>query len=682
MCGRLQGIASLPHRGTRMTRKIAILSLIVLMLTGQASAYAQNAQDDLGRDLSRIDRLIIPVGQQCAQAEPVAVVAGFEGGNDAQVSGASPAIDERNPLFGQRSLLLHLSGSTPATVRIAVQNPDQEKYTGIIVWVRPSVAGIKASAGVLAGKGSLASRPQALRYSGEALPAYIDFASMGAMAKDLGGIKTITLTFTPVDGGDVVIDNVGLADASYGSFNQAWWDEGYGKHFVDQRYQETINDYLSLYTIRGDTGNREAIVRGMDNIILSRQPDGWVEGGTTGLITAGTLGATLANAYGVLKNDSAMDDPLDVYGDASHTRRWWVEKTLDMDVRFIDYLFSANPNNWIVRNQLMEGARATYCAYLATGNASYLVDYRGMMGTIKAGRQDPLGIYPEWTGAYDNSKVLYDASYSAVQLSALMSLAALGDREYALPMARDLFGVITNVVDPSTGMLLNLNSSRKELEGDLRWQDGLLYYLGTREDLPGFVHLGYLENRVAPGKNFPDNFHSALARYYNLKYYAYPAADNAYRLPLEYPAYSIDLLDKGGNVLSTQPAYITSDGSVTNPQPSRDSMTFIRVNGFSGNITPSQTVKAWFDDGSIHLEGSGPVTVSYDGKPAYEATLNGVLDIPTGGAQPSATRTAPGLPSAGASPAGISSLTAGFAILAAILLTAIAVVFLARGRKM
>ncbi len=501
------------------------------------------------------------------------------------------------------------------------------------------------------------------------------------MAYGLGNVRTIVLTFTPSRGGDMVLDDVGLADASYGSFNQAWWDEGYGKRFVDQRYQETVNDYLTLLSARGGQGYRDAIVRGMDNIILSRQPDGWVEAGTTGMITAGTLGATLANAYIELKDDPAMDERIDVYGDASHTRRWWVEKSLDMDVRFIDALFSMSPSTWIVSNQLMEGARATYCAYLATGNPAYLEDYRRMMATIKAGRQDPPGIYPEWSKSYDTGSVMFDASYSAVQFSTLLSLAALGDREYALPMAIDMFGVLENVIDPKTGMVMNLDSTRKDLDGDLRWQDGILYYLGTKEGLPGLAHLGYLENRVAPGKAFSDNFHSALARYYDLKYYAFPAADNDYLLPLEYPLYSIDTLDMSGKVVSTRPAYIGADGSVSNPAPSRERSTFIKVNGFGGKITPSSTVKAWFRDDRAYLEGNGPVAVSYAGI-EHSVTLDGAVELRFGDGGP-ATSAVPSATAAvtGVSLGGMGSLAAVPAIVALIVLGATAAVLLQRKRK-
>jgi hypothetical protein len=699
-----------------MIQKIASILFIVFLLSGQAQAAARTAQDDMNLDLSRVDRLIIPASQQCIQAQPVAIIGDFEGAGDFTVSGAGKTLDESQPIFGQRSLALHLSGSTPAIIKLNVQNIDPSKYTGVLFWVRPSVDGIKISVGIVSQKGTFTSRSQTLRNSGEALPVYFDFTSIGPMAHDVGNIKAIILTFTPVNGGDVVLDNVGLADASYGSFNQAWWDESYGKRFVDQRYQETINDYLTLLSARGDASYKDAIVRGMDNIILSRQPDGWVEAGTTGMITAGTLGATLANAYIVLKDDPAMDKFIDVYGDTSHTRRWWIEKTLDMDVRFIDGLFSMDPNKWIVRNQLMEGARATYCAYLATGNSGYLDDYRQMMGTIKAGRQGPLGIYPEWSKTYDTNTVMYDASYSAVQLSTLLSLAALGDRDYALPMARDLFGVLENVIDPSTGMIMNLNSSRKDLEGDLRWQDGMLYYLGTKEGLPGFVHLGYLENKVSPGKVFSDNFHSALARYYDLKYYVFPEADNDYLLPLECPIYSIDNLDISGNVISTEPAYVNADGSVNNPRPSRGQATFIKVNGFGGKVMPSQNIKAWFEDGRVYLEGSGPVIVNYssldlkkagvslsgqvpltensggapesitkavkpDGTLEHATSLNGALELRLGNNGTIVTAVPSAAVTTSVSLGGISSLAAGSAIFVIVILLAVAAVLLQRKRK-
>lgn len=613
-----------------MKSSLMLLALFILLLLAPVAVVHAATPDDMNQDLSRLDRLIVPVSEQCSQAQPPLAVTDFENGiSGVSVKGAVASLNSSQPIFGTRSMDLALSGTTQATIKLDTQNTDPLKYTGIMLWAKPSVDGIKVSIGVTASNGIFTSRSQTLRYSGEALPVYIDFASMGGMSKEIGGIMSITVTFYPTNGGNVEIDDVSLVDASYGSFNRAWWDEAYKNRYVDQRYQETINDYLSLYTLRGASDdNRQAIIRGMDNIILSRQPDGWVEGRTTGLITAGTMGSTLANAYLVMKDDPAMDEKIDVYGDTSHTRRWWVEKSLDMDVRFIDYLFTTDPNSWIVRNQLLEGARAVYCSYLATGDQQYLSDYRNMMSIIKAGRQNPLGIYPEWTNNYDTSNVMYDSSYSAVQFSILTSLSAMGDKEYALPMAKDLFSAIGNVIDPSTGMVMNLNSSRKDIPGDLRWDDAILYSVGQSENIPGFVHLGYLENRIAPGKAFSENFHNGLARYYDLKYYQYPATDSQYRLPLECPVYSIDILDISGNVVSTLPAAIDAAGNVKNPQPARAQDTFLKVNGFGGSILPGRPVTVRFEGNEMYITGSGPVMIKYSGFDLQKAGLPSSGTVP------------------------------------------------------
>jgi len=633
-----------------MISKIAAILIVIVMLSvpmaSATQAPATNATEDMNMDLSEIQHLIVPTSQQCTQEQPPMIIDDFESGiGGVAVTGAAASLDTSNPIFGKSSLDLQLSGSARATVKLAGLNLDPLMYTGIVVWVDPSVGGIEYSVGVTANNGTFNAHYQTLRYAGEALPVYIDFASIGAMSQDLGKINTVVLTFTPTSGGTVEIDNVELANAGYGSFNQAWWDVGYKDRYVDQRYQETINDYLSLYTLGGNsTDYKSAIINGMDNIILSRQPDGWVEGDTTGLITAGTLGATLANAYSVLKNDPAMDQVINVYGDDTHTRRWWVEKTLDLDVDFINYIFTTDPNTWIVRNQLLEGARATYCSYLATGNGTYLDDYNNMMSTILAGRQDPIGTYPEWTGTYNASNVMYDASYSAVQFSTLMSLDAMGDSQYAKPMADDLFSVLTNVIDPATGLLMNLNSSRKTYEGDLRWQDGMLYYLGNKDGIPGMVHLGYIENRAVPGKLFPEDFHNALARYYDLKYYVFPAADNQYMLPLECPVYSIDVVDVNGNVVSAMPADISASGNITNPQAeSRDPTTFIHVNGFQGSIQPQQDIQVVFGNNSMRIEGNGPVTIQYSSADLAKAistsgSLVNITEI-TGGSNETLSKT-------------------------------------------
>lgn len=613
-----------------MYRNIAILAIILTMLAPAATAAPAGG-------LAQAEKLSVPVSEQCTAAQPQLIIENFESGiGDAAVSGASASADKADPIFGSTSLSLRLSGATQATVKVGA-SADPLRYTGVVAWVKPSTDGIKVSMSIAAKNGVYTSRSQTLRYSGEALPVYFDFASLNTMSHQIGPINTIIITFSPSSGGTVVLDNVALVDAGYGSFNRAWWDETYSKRYVDQRYQETMNDYLALYTLNGGSEDKKnALIRGMDNIVLSREPDGWVEGTTTGLITAGTIGATLANAYAVLKNDPAMDEKIDVYGDTSRTRRWWIEKSLDQDVKFIDYIFTTDPNSWIVRNQLMEGARATYCAYLATGKASYLDDYRNMMRTIKAGRQDPIGTYPEWTGTYNASSVMFDASYSAVQFSTLLSLAAMGDREYALPMAEEMFGVLENVIDPKTGMVMNLNSSRKDYEGDLRWDDGILAYLGTKENLPGFAHLAYIEYRASPDKRFPDNFHSGLQRYYDLKFYSDPATDNGYRLPLEYPAYSIDILGVSGNVVRSLPATISSDGSIKNPSLTRNAATFVKVNGFNGTIQPQAEVNAYFGDNLIRIEGTGPVTVS-DGTYSYQGNANGMLELHPGGDIPTPT---------------------------------------------
>ncbi len=633
-------------------RSKAIVAILIVFLLMPAMARS-TAGSSFDGDLAQAQRLSIPLGDQCTVAQPQLILGDFEDGmGGVTVSGAAASMDKSSPMFGKSSLAMQLSGTSQASVKLSALNADPLRYTGVVVWMKPSVDGIKVSLGVIAKNGAKTSRAQTLRYSGEAQPVYLDFAGLGVMSRDLGPIDAVILTIYPASGGTLEVDNIALADASYGSPNRAWWDEGYSKHFVDQRYLETLNDYLSLYTLKGHSEDyKTALIRGVDNIILSRQPDGWVEGQTTGLITAGTVGATLANVYTVLKDDPAMSENIDVYGDFSHSRRWWIEKTLDMDNRFIDYIFTTDPNSWIVRNQLLEGARATYCAYLATGNQVYLNDYRNMMQTIKEGRQDPIGIYPEWTGTYDPSEVMYDASYSGVQFSTLMSLAALGDEQYALPMAKDFEKVLENAIDPKTGMIMNLNSSRKTLEGDLRWQDGMLYYLGTKYDIPGMVHLGYLENKVAPGKFFPENFHSALARYYDLKYYVEPAADNGYRLPLEYPEYSIDILDVHGNVISMLPASIGAGGAVRNPQPTRQATTFLRVNGFAGSVLPQQDVKAYFSDGAVRIEGSGPVTIKADdARLSYSGSVNGVLELTSGGPAPTV------MPSSTSAPAQDSGL--------------------------
>jgi|GEM_PF-3674296 len=704
-----------------MKTKFGAIALIIFILlapvasANAAQPAASTAQDDMSRDLAQVGRLAIPTSEQCVQAEPQLIIDGFEEGiGDVTVNGATASQDKSSPIFDTCSMVLQLSGSSQASVRVNALNADPLKYTGVVVWVKPSTDGIKMTVGVIGKNGAFTSHSQTLRYSGEALPVYMDFASIGAMSQEIGAISTIILTFYPANGGTVELDNLALADASYGSFNQAWWDESDKNRFVDQRYQETLNDYLTLYTLKGKSDDyRTAVIRGIDNIILSRQPDGWVESKTTGLITAGTIGATLANAYMVFKDDPAMDENINVYGDDSHTRRWWIEKSLDMDVRFIDYIFTTNPNSWIVRNQLLEGARATYCTYLATGNGSYLNDYKNMIQTILAGRQDPIGTYPEWTNTYDPDTVMYDASYSAVQLSTLMSLAAMGDSEYAQPMAGDLFNVLQNVIDPGTGMIMNLNSSRKTYEGDLRWQDGMLYYLGTKEGIPGMVHLGYLENQVSPGKQFPDNFHSALARYYDLKYYVFPGADNQYKLPLECPIYSIDVLDVNGNIVSTLPASISGSGAVTNPSLSgRDPDTFVKVNGFMGSIQPQQDITVSFENGSVHIDGSGPVTVKYssadlaiapsqsavsftevggdgtktvskpidsDGTLTYQANVNGDLELQTGTyVTPSIRPTTTSKPSSGPMTQGMYPIAVGIAV---ILLSCVSAFLLLKKKK-
>ncbi|MCD1293714.1 hypothetical protein CUJ83_01725 [Methanocella sp. CWC-04] len=598
--------------------KTKILAFMIMsLLIVQSVSLSSASTDNISISLDRSEKLIIPVKEQCVQTMPQMVFEDFEGATPGfEVTGGQARADETSPMYGKNSLAVSLSGSGSVSVRFTLDDMDVKRYTGVVAWVNPSRNDIRMSIEVVSERGSFKSRQQGLRHENEPLPAYFDFASIGAMSNDIGKVKEVVITFYPATGGEVKLDNVAFADASYGSFTRAWWDEYNSKRYVDQRFQETLNDYVSLYTLKYNKAPewKTPIVRGIDNIILSRQPDGWVEGATTGLITAGTLGSTLANAYMALKDDPSMKEKLDVYGDTSHTREWWIKKSLEQDVKFIDYVFSLNINDWVVRNQMMEGARATYSAYAATGDPAFLESYRRQMKVILDGRQDPSGLYPEWTGTYNPKIVMYDASYTAVQFSILLSLSAMGEKEYAIPMMKDMFNVIDDVIDPSTGMLMNLGSTRYDKDGDiLRWQDGILYYVGVNEGMPGLAHLGYLENRLYPGKSFPADFHSALTRYYDLKYYMAPVSDNGCLLPLECPSYSIDLIDVNGNLRSSIPATI-KDGKSVNPDIVRDADTFVRVNTFTGEIASSGEVKAWFGPGSLILDGKGPMTVKYSAR--------------------------------------------------------------------
>jgi len=63
-----------------MLKKSTSMLGIVFLLSGQALALS--AGDDMGLSLSRVDRLIIPAGQQCARAEPAAIAGDFEGSGD------------------------------------------------------------------------------------------------------------------------------------------------------------------------------------------------------------------------------------------------------------------------------------------------------------------------------------------------------------------------------------------------------------------------------------------------------------------------------------------------------------------------------------------------------------------------------------------------------------------------
>jgi hypothetical protein len=249
--------------------------------------------------------------------------------------------------------------------------------------------------------------------------------------------------------------------------------------------------------------------------------------------------------------------------------------------------------------------------------------YRSQMSIIEDGRQG-CGIYPEWTGTYNPSIVMYDSSYTAVQLSALLTLAAMGEKEYALPMAISLFDTIEGVIDPSTGMLMNLNSTRRsDKEGDLRWQDALLYRIGTENNVPGMVRFGYLLNQVSPAKNFPADFHSALPRYYDLKYYMAPSADNGYRLPQESPIYSISFVDMDGNPAGSAPASVMSGGLIVHPAVSRQQNTFPLIYPFYGTIEAPAGTKAWFNDGAVTLEGTGHITIRYSGVDLIRLSLPG-----------------------------------------------------------
>lgn len=584
------------------------LSAILFILILFASPIEPACAGAPSSDLTRAKQIAIPVSEQCVSSAGLLLLEDYE-----QAIENKPA-ETKGPLFGDCSLKILLSGSSPQTIAIDAKGTNAKPYTGIVVWVKPSTDGVRVSAGISSDRGKFESRQQGLRYSGEVLPAYIDFASMGLMSQDAGKVEEVLITFHPSGNSEVVIDNVMFVDASYGSFCRAWWDETCSKRYVDQRFQETLNDYVSLY-LNGhgstDPDIKKAIIAGIDNIILSRQPDGWVEGRTTGLITAGTIGATLANAYMAMKDDPSMKEMISVYGDSSHTREWWIKKSMDQNVKFIDYVFSMNINGWVVRNQMLEGARATYSAYLATGNPGYLKSYKAQMNTILKGRQDPVGTYPEWTGTYNPEDVMFDASYTAVQFSILMSLAAMGDNELALPMTVDLYDTIQGIIDPSSGMIMNVNSSRKDLTGDLRWQDGLLYYLGTRENLSGFSHLGYIENRLYEGKSFPADFHSALGRYYDLKYYMAPAQDNGYRLPLEAPYYSICQENVRGDIARSSPSIVRKDGFIINPSVTRERNTFPQVNPFFGEIKPSGSVSFIFSNDRILADGMGLVNIVF-----------------------------------------------------------------------